>query len=210
MPVKNIIFDLGGVILNIDFQLTFTAFEQLGAEKVNWKRVKKTEQEFFHAYETGKITSQAFRKKMCALLGLTVSDQIFDQAWNALLLGLPAEHLALLRQLKQQYRTFLFSNTNAIHSQEFFKITERQHQIKSLDEFFEKQYYSHLLGLRKPDPEGFLTILNENNLAPAETVFVDDLYANIQGAQAVGLHTIHINKSHNLSHVPALIQQLNK
>lgn len=208
MKIKNIIFDLGGVILDINYQLTIQAFHKLGAIHFVQDFTKNPEHAFFIEYETGKISSQQFRESLRDCLRLDVSDQIIDNAWNALLLNFPAERLALLRQLKQQYRTFLFSNTNEIHLDEVLKLLQRQHQIASLGEFFEKDYYSHLLGVRKPHPEGFLTILNEHSLQPAETVFVDDLYSNILGAQKVGLQTIHINEKQTLLNVPELIKTI--
>lgn len=208
MKIKNIIFDLGGVILNINYQLTIQAFHQLGATHFVQDFTKNPEHAFFINYEIGKITSQQFRNSLRECLYLNVSDEIIDNAWNALLLDFPAERLKLLNQLKQQYRTFLYSNTNEIHINEVFNIAERQHGIRAFHEFFEKAYYSHTLGFRKPDPEGYLAILEENNLNPSETVFVDDLYLNITGAQKVGLHTIHINENQNLLDVPHVITQL--
>lgn len=206
MKIKNIIFDLGGVILNINYQLTIQAFHELGATHFVQDFTKNPEHAFFIDFEIGKITSQQFRDSLRECLYLDVQDEVLDKAWNALLLDFPVERLALLQDLKQQYRTFLFSNTNAIHVDEVFNILQRQHQINSLAAFFEKEYYSHILGARKPHAEGYLAILQENNLQPAETVFVDDLYANILGAQKVGLHTIHIAESRTIMDIPELLK----
>ena len=208
MAIKNIIFDLGGVILNINYQLTIQAFHQLGATHFVQDFTKNPEHAFFIDFEIGKITAAQFRNSLRECLKLTVSDQVLDNAWNALLLDLPGERLTILRTLKQQYRIFLYSNTNEIHINEVFNICQRQHQLKSLNELFEQAYYSHILGARKPNPEGYLAILKENNLKPDETVFVDDLYLNIQGAQQVGLQTIHINEQQTMLVVPDLIKQL--
>lgn len=205
MAIKNIIFDLGGVILNIDYRLTLRAFQQLGATHFTEDFTKNPQHTFFIDFEIGKITSAQFRYQLRHFLRLTLTDQQLDDAWCALLLDIPNERLQVLRQLRQQYRTFLYSNTNAIHLQRILKICVRDHQLHSLDDFFEKQYYSHLLGIRKPDVAGYLAILKENNLLPGETLFIDDLYANIAGAQQAGLRAFHLTGPYTLLDVPKLV-----
>jgi len=208
MTIKNIIFDLGGVILNINYQLTIQAFHRLGATHFAMDFTKNPEHAFFYDYETGKITSEQFRDNLRKCLCLDVSDNVLDDAWNAMLLDLPKERLAFLQDIKKQYRTFLFSNTNAIHIDAIFDLCRREHQVNSFNDLFERAYYSHTLGLRKPDQAGFLKILHENKLEPHQTVFVDDLYSNIVGAQKAGLQGVHLVEPMTILQLPELIRKM--
>lgn len=111
-----------------------------------------------------------------------------------MLLDLPEERLALLKQLKKEYRIFLFSNTNAIHLEAISNICQKHHAFSNLDHYFEKAYYSHLFGQRKPNPKAFQTILQENQLIANQTLFIDDSLQHVTGAKAIGLQTIYLEK----------------
>lgn len=113
-------------------------------------------------------------------------------AWNAMLLDFPLQRLQLLQQLRQHYNLYLLSNTNAIHLEAFNRLLQESRGIPSLGSFFDKAYYSHLMGHRKPDKESYLMVMEENGLLPEETLFIDDTLPNIEGAKAVGLQTIHL------------------
>lgn len=190
--IKSIIFDLGGVILNINFQLTYQAFEQLGVKDFTSLYNQFHGSPLFNGLETGKVSNEDFLAEMhkYAPEG-TTSQQIID-AWNAMLLDFPLQRLQLLQQLRQHYGLYLLSNTNAIHLQAFNNQLQQSRGIPSLAAFFDKAYYSHLIGCRKPDKEAYQLVLDENGLNPAETLFIDDTLPNIEGAQAVGLQTIHL------------------
>lgn len=186
--IKNIIFDLGGVILNLDNQRTEDAFTSLGVKDIRSYFGHGYASAFFKEYEVGRITDKEFVDKIKALIGLDIPDQSIIDSWNALLLDFPPERIQLLKHLRKRYRTFLFSNTNALHLaalQQTFSSTFGNGT--SLEDHFEKTYYSHILGMRKPDRAGFDYILKENELDPAETMFVDDAIANVEGAEQAGL-----------------------
>ena len=117
--------------------------------------------------------------------------QVID-AWNMLLLDFPVERIHWLQQIAKKYKVFLFSNTNQIHYDAFTQIFRTQTGLEDFDSLFIKAYYSHQLGLRKPHPESFLHILNEQSLNALETLFIDDTISNIEGAKKTGLHTIHL------------------
>ena len=114
-----IIFDLGGVVLNLDYQATIDAFKDLGKENFDKLYTQANQDKIFDQFETGSISPQEFREYFKMILGNTISDQQIDDAWNKLLLDLPKERVDLLYRLKEKYQIFLFSNTNEIHLNSF-------------------------------------------------------------------------------------------
>ena len=128
-----------------------------------------------------------------------ISQNDIISAWNAILVGYPPQHIPLLLALKKKYRTFLLSNTNAIHTMEFPKIAQRQQLgIQSNYDLFEKVWYSNEIGMRKPNPEIFRFALQDAHLVADETLFVDDLAANVEAASSLGIHTILITKDNGI------------
>jgi len=185
--IKNIIFDLGGVLINLDNKLTERAFVDLGVKDFHKYFGHGFAASFFKEYEVGKISDEEFIGQLKRLGNLDVPDSVVIKAWDALLLDFPKERIELLKKLRSKYRIFLFSNTNALHMKTVLKIFEDTFPYETLDEHFEKTYYSNVLGLRKPDVTSYLHITNENNLIPSETLFVDDALVNVEGANAAGL-----------------------
>lgn len=191
--IKNIIFDLGGVILNIDYNLTSRAFNNLGLTDFDEKYSQAKQNHLFDNLETGKILPHEFRKELKTYFSQSVSDSELDNAWNAMLLDLPVERIELLKRLKLKYRLFLLSNTNAIHFRAYSVYLEQTFGANLFDEIFDKQYLSFQLGLRKPDKEIFELVINENNLVPAETLFIDDSIQHIEGSRNTGIRGYHLN-----------------
>jgi epoxide hydrolase-like predicted phosphatase len=189
--IKNIIFDLGGVILNIDFKKTNEAFHALGLENFSQHINQHHITDLFLNYETGQIDDIEFIESVAKLNHQPMSKEEIIQAWNALLLDFPPERINLLKRIKKQYRTFLLSNTNSIHLQEF---NERLHQEQDvyLEDLFEKTYYSHVVKLRKPNADIFNLVMNENNLVPSETLFIDDTESNFHEAEKMGIQIFHL------------------
>jgi HAD superfamily hydrolase (TIGR01509 family) len=186
--IKNIIFDLGGVIINLDNRRTEDAFTALGVKNFRDYFGHGFAASFFKDYEVGKISDREFIQSIRRLAGLSqVPDQAIVDSWNALLLDFPAERIRLLKELRKTYRLFLFSNTNALHLTALRQIWNDSFGNGSLDDYFEKTYYSHLMGMRKPNPESFDLILKENDLNGQETLFVDDAIVNVEGAEQAGL-----------------------
>lgn len=196
--IKNIIFDLGGVVLNVDYHLTSQKFAQLGMKNFEDLYSQAHQNQLFDEFEMGKISSDDFLKTLQNLTNNSLNFQQITDAWNAMILDYPISRLQLLEQIKHQYNTFLLSNTNSIHEKEFTAKLQRTTNYQNLDTLFNKVYYSHLIGYRKPQPEAYLFILKENNLSAEETLFIDDSIQNIEGAQRVGLQTIYLKKGMNL------------
>ena len=190
--IKNIVFDLGGVILNLDNQRTEEAFTAMGVKRFREYFGHGHAASFFREYEIGRISDRQFIDSIKELTGLTVPDEEIIRGWNALLLDFPVERIQLLKELRKKYRIFLFSNTNALHLAALQKTYTDAFGPETLDEHFEKTYYSHTLGMRKPDKEPFEQILRENQLKADETLFVDDALINVEGAEAAGLKGLYL------------------
>ena len=190
--IKNIIFDLGGVILNIRYQNALEAFQKLSTSQQTIAFSQQKQSRLFDDYETGRISDQAFREGLRQHYEIEASDAEIDAAWNAMLLDIPKERIELLRALRKDHKLFLLSNTNAIHLIAFNKIVQDSFGMPALDELFDKCYYSHLVDDRKPNPAIFERIVEENNLQKAETLFIDDSIQHIESAAKVGLKTLHL------------------
>lgn len=188
--VKNIIFDLGGVFINLDYSKTRDAFIEAGVHNFNELYTQHHVTPAFHQLEVGSITPEIFYERLREQTGIALSDAFIKNAWNAMLLNFPEERILWLKEIKERYRIFLFSNTNQIHYDHFMNTFNRQFAGKGFNSYFIKAYYSHEMGLRKPDEAAFRFILNEQQLNPAETLFIDDTEGNIEGAKKVGLQTI--------------------
>ena len=188
--IKNIIFDLGGVIFDVDYNRTSTAFKKLGCDNFDELYSQQKQSGLFDELETGKISIQSFINEMLRLLPNGATPKQIIDAWNAMLIGVPQIKLQKLLAHKQNYRTFLLSNTNAIHEEAFTKMIQQKNNIDSFSSFFEKIYYSHRIGLRKPTKEVFEFVLEQNNLLPSETLFIDDSPQHLVGAESVGIRTV--------------------
>lgn len=190
--IQNIIFDLGGIILNIDYQRTATAFKALGFHNFEELYSQFHLSEIFDQFETGKISADEFLDALQQKAPASVTREQLIDAWNAMLLDFPVARLQLLQQLRQHYNLFLLSNTNAIHHDAFNKILLDSRGIPSLATFFDRAYYSHLIGLRKPHAEAYQYVLDAHDLKAEATLFIDDTLPNITGAEAVGIRTLHL------------------
>lgn len=196
--ISNVILDLGGVLLNLDFGRTTKAFTDLGINDFEAHYTMFKGSPIFDDLETGKISEAAFFDEFRKLTGVPLTDVQITGAWNAMLLDFPKKRMAFLRQLRGKYRIFLLSNTNAIHYKAFQEIFRREIGLGSLNDCFDKAYYSHLIGIRKPEKEAFSLILDEQRLNPKKTLFIDDLAQNLEGAKAVGMHTLHLRHPETL------------
>lgn len=190
--IKNIIFDLGGIFMNIDYTLTEKAFIQLGATNFSDLYTQHHANELFEGLETGKVTPHQFCEGLRKATNTTLSNNEIFTAWNAMLLDFPVERLQWLEQIKQRYNVYLYSNTNQIHYNAFIPIANAAIGSNTFNNYFIKAYYSHEFGLRKPYAASYTAILKEQNILAQETVFIDDTLKNIQGAQEAGLQTIHL------------------
>lgn len=194
----NIIFDLGGVILNIDYHKTAQAFQNLGLENFDEIYSQAQQSGLFDDFETGKISGQYFINQLLKFLPKNVSPNEVVAAWNAMILDFPLENLNLLRELHTTKNCVLLSNTNEIHLQCFNRKLKEVSMEESLQPFFKKVYFSHEIGKRKPHLSTFEFVCCENNFIPEQTVFIDDSFQHIEGANKLGLETYLLQKGEQL------------
>ena len=190
--IKNIVFDLGGVILNIDYHKTIDAFTALGIADFDAMYSQAAQSNLFDDLETGRSTPQQFRDGLKQFLPGGTTDAQIDDAWNALLEDLPAERLRLLEACKARYNTYLLSNTNSIHYVQYIRDLEAAHGLPDMNGLFHKVYLSHEVHMRKPDAEIFEHVLNDQGLKASETLFIDDSILHIEGAASVGIQAYHL------------------
>lgn len=194
---KNILFDLGGVILDINIPATLKRFYELGfpASLMEFPHSMKTD--IFFKYQTGKLSTVQFRNELRKAAGTDMTDQALDDAWNAMLVGIPRERTALLKVLSEHYNLYMLSNTSELHVRVFEKMYldtagESMHRV------FKKIYYSHEIGWHKPDLEAWEYVIRDSGINPEETLFLDDDIHNIKASQELGFQAIHIHERTNL------------
>jgi len=189
---KNIIFDLGGVLLDIDFQKSIDAFEKLGLQHFEAMFSQFKADALFEKLETGHISEADFYAAIKERTEQPLSNEDIDQAWNALILNFRTESIDLLEKLSVNYQLYLVSNTNSIHLKYFKALFTKETGKPLLDAYFIKAWYSNEIGLRKPGAAIFEFVLQQENLKAEETLFIDDTGTNIETAKALGFKTHHL------------------
>lgn len=193
--IKAIIFDLGGVIINLDIPKTIAEFNKLSVLPFEEIYTQANQNPIFDQFDKGEVSEKEFFNELKGYLKDDISTQQMLFAWNAMLLDFPKHRLQLLLDLKSKYRLFLLSNTNETHVQAFENILFNEHGYQNLEPFFEKSYYSCRIGKRKPDAEIFQFLLNEHGLNPGQTLFIDDSIQHVHGAQKLGIQAYLLNKN---------------
>ncbi|HNY02478.1 MAG TPA: HAD family phosphatase [Bacteroidales bacterium] len=194
VPVKNIIFDFGGVICNIDVKRSEKAFRDLGFSGKEAKPGEYDAPALYDAVERGLLDPAGFREELRRFIPRPVTDNELDAAWNALLLDIPRERIALLRALAGDYRIFLLSNSNEIHYYSYSARLLRDHGCR-FEDLFEKTWFSYRIRLCKPSPEIFRYVLRDGGLVAGETLFIDDTLMHVEGARKEGIQAIHLDLS---------------
>ena len=187
--IRNIIFDLGGVLLDVDYNRASSAFIQLGVKNFDELYSQYKSNDLFEKLETGEVSEKAFYQAIREYSKIDITEEAIETAWNSMLLDFRKPSLSFLDLIKDKYRVFLFSNTNSIHHKAFREIFTTQTGKASLDDYFIKSYYSHVVGMRKPYKESYQFILQDAGINAGETLFIDDSYNNIEGAKETGILT---------------------
>lgn len=196
-----IIFDLGGVILNIDYHKTVKAFQKLGLKEFDSMYSQAAQSGLFDLFETGQISAQSFINQLLPYLPIGTSPNQVVEAWNAMLLDFPSENLQFLEVLKVQKPIYLLSNTNEIHISAFHRKLKNDFGKAHLDSYFNKVYFSNEIQMRKPNSEIFEFVCEDNQLNMNNTLFIDDSVQHIEGASKLGLQTIHYTFKENLAKI---------
>lgn len=186
---------MGGVIIDLSVDATLNAFSAMsgfGREKIN--QIYNMSPEFL-LYEKGMIDDDEFRDFVNRALSIKAMPNEIDIAWSAMILGIPRKKLELLERLRGHFKVLLLSNTNAIHLTYINQVIlpAVAPNVTSLDPYFDRAYYSHLMKKRKPDADIFEEVLAESNLLADETLFLDDNRDNITGADKLGIRTALVN-----------------
>ena len=205
--IKSIIFDLGGVILNLNYSKTEDEFKKIGV--LNFKEFysQKKQTLLFDDFEKGKIKPEEFISSFKESENLKIKEIDFINAWNAMLLEIPIEKLQFIDGLKKDYKIILLSNTNEIHIKKFEEDLKKNNMLKQFYNCFDKIYYSSRMGKRKPEKSCFNQVLEENGLIAENTLFIDDCIQHIEGAKKAGIKTFHLEKNKSiLDLVPDIIQ----
>ena len=198
-PIRNIIFDLGNVIINIDPDLTLQKFRDMGVVNFDEMYTIMRQSDVFDRLDTGKITLSEFRQAIREYTKINLTDEHIDEAWCAMLLDFPEENMELLQKLRAEgYKLYLLSNTNEMHIDYYTKYLKQQFGHDLLAKLFDHAFYSHEIGYRKPNREAFEYVLKAERLKPAETLFIDDLEHNVVGARQTGMQAYHHPKGDRL------------
>ena len=205
--IKNIIFDLGGVILNLDYNKTVDEFKKIGLLNFQDLYSQKMQNILFDDFEKGEVSSAEFISSLIDSENLKIKEIDFINAWNAMLLEIPIKKLEFINSLKKDYKVFLLSNTNEIHIYKFEDDLKKNNMLNQFYKCFDKVYYSSRMGKRKPDENCFKQVLGENQLVPQQTLFIDDSIQHIKGAKRIGIETFHLEKNKSIIDlVPDIIQ----
>lgn len=198
--IKNIIFDYGNVIFMLDFDRSRQAWSDLGIADPDAFYSHQRQDKIFTAFEAGEASAEEFRAYIRNLLNKPdLTDAQIDNAWNSLLVGVPDGNHELLLRLKPAYRTFLLSNINPIHYDYIMQYLADEFGFNEGNgHLFEKAYYSHLMGMRKPNAGIFEAVLQGNGLLPTETLFIDDNPHNIEAAGKLGIQTYLMTAPDNI------------
>lgn len=204
--IKTVLLDLGGVLIDVDYQASARAFHALGFEDFAGLYSKAQQDRLFDGFEVGQLSPAAFRDRIRALFRSDITDGEIDTCWNAMLGHVPAARIALVEQLKARYQVLLLSNTNAIHVPAFEEILARENGLSDFKGLFHGAYYSCDIGLRKPHAEAFHHVLHAHGADPATTLFIDDSIQHVEGARAAGLRAEHLDLAQE--DVLGLVQRL--
>ena len=197
----NIIFDLGGVILDIDYNLTRAAFEKLGVAQFDEMYSLAIADKLFQKLETGQIDESNFYKELNRSTGLYLSEGQIRTAWNAMLLSFRESSLQFLENIRSKYNIYLLSNTNFIHHTCFKEMFHQKKRTRTFEEYFKEAFYSFEIGLRKPDTGCYEWVLNKTGLEAKKTLFIDDSIPNIEAAKKAGMQTILLSAGNRIENL---------
>lgn len=196
---KTIIFDLGGVFINLDFERANASFSQLFGVDFKPYYGHAAQSDIFNNFEKGTLSAHEFAEHWRKIFNKpeVTNEQIFD-AWNSLLIDWPVKRMNMLKKAREYYRIFLLSNNNIIHEEGCHKLA-MQAGNTNLHGLFEKAYLSHEMGMRKPDAEIFERVIDEQNIDLKTTLFIDDSIQHIKGASKTGLQAYHLTGTETIT-----------
>jgi len=185
---EQLIFDLGGVLIDIDYQATENAFIALGLKDFGEKYSQLNQNDLFDKFEVGEISAQHLINKLLSFCPSGTSPNKVVAAWNAMLGEFPADKIELLSKIKGKYPIYLLSNTNEIHIPKVYQAWGKVSSVP-MTSIFKEIFLSSEIGKRKPAVETFSWVCEKLAINPATTLFIDDSPQHIEGAKKAGLQT---------------------
>ena len=204
--LDTLILDLGGVLIDVDYDRSARAFKQLGVDRFEQQFSKARQTPLFDRFEKGEIGPKEFRNEVRTLLNPDLKDKDIDACWNAMLGSIPAERMVLVEELRMRYRVYLLSNTNKIHVPAFLEIVKRENKVQDFRQEFDGTYFSCEMGMRKPDAVIFQHVMKDTFASPDRTLFIDDSIQHVEGARKAGLHAEHLDLA--MEDLPAMVDRL--
>ena len=196
--ITTLIFDLGGVLINLDLPQCIQKFKELGLENFEQHLSLFGQKGFFLQFEKGQISVAEFREEVRKICPNPLTDAQIDAAWCSFLCDIPNYKMEMLLELKKKFRLLLLSNTNQLHIEvstagEFARIG------KKITDIFDKCYYSYAMHMAKPDAEIFEAVLADAGVTSGECLFLDDGPKNINQASQLGIQSYLVDINEDLS-----------
>lgn len=205
--IKNLLFDFGGVIVNINKENAINRFKEIGVSNIEDYLGEFRQEGIFLEYEEGKLTTQEFCLALRKLSGKEdITEEEVDSAWLAFLVGIPEYKLKMLKELRKEFNVYLLSNTNP-SIMRWAKSNDFSAEGDSIEAFFDKLYLSYEIGCAKPDKEIYEYLIKDSGINPAETLFFDDGKTNIEVAQQLGFQTHLTDEKEDLNKIIAQIEK---
>jgi len=198
--VKALLFDLGGVIVNLDYHKTINAFDALGVANTESLYNQFNQTEIFDDFETGSLSGKEFIHLMKHQIPTYYSESEIKKAWNAMILGFEEAKLKQIKKYSEKIPCYLLSNTNEIHL-EYIQTLLGEMPFKNLELLFNKCYYSHIIGKRKPHKETFEWVLNDMGYVAEDVLFIEDSPQHIEGAKTINLNTLYLTQERSLEEI---------
>ncbi|MDH4467016.1 MAG: HAD family phosphatase [Bacteriovoracaceae bacterium] len=211
-PIKNILFDLGGVLFHISYQHCFDAFKEIAKIPLETHFKQLAQSDLLNKVDEGKISEREFLPAIRKLVEIYphVTDQAIMEAWDKILVGPAPGWKEVLEKLSKKYKLYLLSNNNEMHLSSIKRSYPATSSFQVLESYFKELHYSHTLGIRKPKIESYLEVIKRCGIDPTETLFIDDTLPNIEVAREVKLQTFHFEHNGPLTQLDFLNSLMNE
>lgn len=185
------VFDLGNVIIDLHYERSVNALRKISGISADDLSEMLVTSPVLKDFEVGKISEQEFRERFCRMIGVNLDEKTFDSIWNALLGVISHERIQAVRQVAGLYQTAILSNTNSIHVRHFDAHLQEAHKIPNLHQLVDRVYFSHEVGMRKPNADIYERMLEDLRMSSDQVLFIDDRLDNIEAAAALGIQVFH-------------------
>lgn len=190
--VDAIIFDFGNVLIDLDYPRIIQEFKKVATKNQENIRKLVMDSKVVTKFETSEIGPDHFRSAVNQILGTKLNEDDFDVLWNSMLKSITRERMAKVEQISQKFDTYLLSNSNIIHELAFEEMVMAATRKPSIRDFFKEAYFSHELGMRKPNKDIYEYVVEDIDNYPSRMLFLDDRLDNIEAARSIGMKAVQI------------------